>query len=280
VSDQDHLDEPEWLEFNPEVEDSWNQNAAFWDDYMGAEGNDWHKFLIRPATERLLEIQPNEVVLDIACGNGNFSRHLARLGARVVATDLSEAMLARAQAYPTEQADRITYQVLDATDEAQLLALGQNRFDAAVSNMALMDMVTIEPLLAALAQVLKPGGRFVFSIMHPCFQSRDMAKIAEQEERDGELVTRYAVKVSSYIKPVAFTGVAIIGQPVLQHYFHRPLSVLFKSCFQAEFVLDGLEEPVFEAEPDGRGAFSWTNLNEIPPVLVVRMRLGSVTSEQ
>jgi SAM-dependent methyltransferase len=189
-------------------------------------------------------------------------------------------MLARAQAYPTEQADRITYQVLDATDEAQLLALGRNRFNAAVANMTLMDMVTIEPLLAALAQVLKPGGRFVFSIMHPCFQSRDMTKIAEQEERDGEFVTRYAVKVSSYIKPVTFTGVAIIGQPVLQHYFHRPLSLLFKSCFQAGFVLDGLEEPVFEAELDGRNPFSWTNLNEIPPVLVVRLRLGSVTGEQ
>ena len=44
---------------------------------------------------------------------------------------------------------------MDATDAAQLLALGAGRFDAAVCNMALMDMTTIDPLLRALPRLLK-----------------------------------------------------------------------------------------------------------------------------
>ena len=66
-----------------EVRDIWNQNAGFWDDYMGAEGNHFHRLLVAPVTQKLLDIQSGETVLDIACGNGNFSRRLAGLGAQV-----------------------------------------------------------------------------------------------------------------------------------------------------------------------------------------------------
>ena len=42
---------------NQEVRDAWNQIAPFWDEYMG-EGNDFHKLLVSPAGERLLQLQP------------------------------------------------------------------------------------------------------------------------------------------------------------------------------------------------------------------------------
>jgi SAM-dependent methyltransferase len=139
--------------------------------------------------------------------------------------------------------------------------------------MALMDMATISPLLRSLSHLLKPGGSFVFSVIHPCFQPPGMTKVAEEDDREGQIATRYAVKVSSYITPAAFKGLGVIGQPLPQYYFHRPLSLLFKECFQAGFILDGLEEPVFDLETDVRRALSWANFKEIPPALVVRMRL-------
>jgi 2-polyprenyl-3-methyl-5-hydroxy-6-metoxy-1,4-benzoquinol methylase len=37
----------------------------------------------------LLKVRPGEGVLDVACGNGVFSRRLAELGAAVVAIDFS-----------------------------------------------------------------------------------------------------------------------------------------------------------------------------------------------
>jgi hypothetical protein len=146
--------------------------------------------------------------------------------------------------------------------------------------MAMMDMPAIEPLLHALPARLTPGGRFVFSVLHPCFNSVGSSKVAEEEDRAGDLVTRLGVKVIGYITPVAQRGLGMIGQPTPQLYFHRPLSVLLNACFDAGFVLDRLEEPVFteEAQPDR--PFSWSNYREIPPVLVARLRsLGTGTRQ-
>ena len=72
---------------------AWEANAAFWDDYMGDESNYFHRDLVRPSVEKLLDVQEGDVVLDIACGNGNFSKRLAENGARVVAFDYSPKMI-------------------------------------------------------------------------------------------------------------------------------------------------------------------------------------------
>jgi len=264
---------PNWTELGPEAQNAWDQNAAFWDDYMGDNGNHFYQYLIKPTAEALLNIQPGETVLEIACGNGNFSRHLARLGAQVTATDFSQAMIAQAQSYPTDPDYKITCQVVDAASKAQLLALGSRRFDAAVSNMALMDINIIEPLFEALAQLLKPGGRFVFSLAHPCFQSHGTAKVVEETEQEDRLATRYALKISDYITPKVSKGLAVEGQPTSHYYFHRPLSMLFKAGFQAGFVVTGLEEPIFPGEVNFENPFSWANFKEFPPVLFARLRL-------
>jgi 2-polyprenyl-3-methyl-5-hydroxy-6-metoxy-1,4-benzoquinol methylase len=259
---------------NEETRRAWNENAAFWDRRMG-EGNDFVKLLIWPATERLLELQAGERVLDIACGNGLTSRRLAAMGAEVVAFDFAEQMIAHARQRTTEHAERIEYRVMDATDQAALLALGEGRFDAALCNMALFDMAEIDPLMDALAQLLRPGGRFVFSVIHPCFNSPHMAHVAEMEDRGGELVTVYSVKVFGYITPTVAAGAAIPGQPKPQLYFHRPLQVLLSTALEAGFVLDGLEERAFPPDhPPGRHPLLWSgNFSEIPPVLVARIRL-------
>src|SRR5439155_3740449 len=107
----------------------WDQNAPVWDEYMG-EGRSFQRELIGPVTERLLALQPGERILDIACGNGAFSRRMAALGAQVVASDFSPKFIERARARTVENADRITYHVVDATNGAQLLALGEGSFDA------------------------------------------------------------------------------------------------------------------------------------------------------
>lgn len=260
---------------NRETREAWNTNSAFWDERMG-EGNDFVRVLVWPATERLLAPRPGERVLDVACGNGLTSRRLADVGAEVVAVDFAAEMIAHARqrtaAHP--HAGRIAYHVLDATDEAALLALGEGAFDAALCQMALFDMAEIEPLMRALARLLRPGGRFVFSVIHPCFNSPHVVQMAELEDREGELVTLYSVKVTGYMTATAAHGIAIVGQPRPQLYFHRPLHALLGAGLQAGFVLDGLEERAFPPDhAPGRHPLGWSGkFAEIPPVLVARLR--------
>jgi hypothetical protein len=72
--------------------------------------------------------------------------------------------------------------------------------------------------------------------------------------------------------------VGIAGQPVEQHYFHRPISLLLNACFDRGFVLDRLEEPALPPsdEPPGRRTVSWANVNLLPQVLVARLRLRAL----
>ena len=258
-----------------ETRQAWNENAAYWDERMG-EGNDFVEVLIWPATQRLLDPRPGERVLDVACGNGLYARRLAAVGVEVVAFDFAPDMVARAAARTTEHAARIAYHVIDATDEEALLALGEGSFDAAMCNMALFDMAEIDPLMRALARLLRPGGRFVFSVMHPCFNNPHTAFVAEATDREGEVVTSYALKVFEYIHSTVARGAAIRGQPRPQVYFHRPLEALLGACFAVGFVLDGLEERAFPPDhPPGSNPLSWgPNFSNVPPVLVARVRRG------
>ena len=77
----------------------------------------------------------------------------------------------------------------------------------------------------------------------------------EQEDRDGEIVERWSVSVTRYIEPHRHKGLAMRGQPLAQNYFHRPLSALLRVFFNAGFVVDALEEPVFPEDTPERNRF-------------------------
>ncbi len=267
----------DWPELAGEVQKRWNRNAAFWDDYMGEHSNDFHNLLVRPAMERLLAVRPGDEVLDIACGNGNFSRYLAGLGARITAIDGSAGMIGRARQRTEELLDgatasRIEYRVIDVTDTKALAALGTSAFDAAVSNMAIMDMAEVGSMFGAVHGLLKPGGVFVCSLTHPCFQAPYAVRYAEQVDQDGRMVQKAGMKIDRYLTPQPFEGLAIVGQPVPSLIFHRPLSVLLTRCFEAGFVLDGLEEGTFDESVEADRELSWANLKEIPPMMAMRLR--------
>jgi ubiquinone/menaquinone biosynthesis C-methylase UbiE len=252
---------------NDGVRSVWDQLAAFWDERMEA-GTTWQRTLIEPSVERLLQLEPGERILEIACGNGEFARRMTELGGQVLATDFSERMLERALA----RGGDVDYRLADATDEEELLALGDpGSFDGVVSNMAIMDMESIEPMIRAASRLLKPAGRFVFSTLHPAFNSGDVRPAVELD-LDGGVTEVYSVKVSSYGRSSSGKGVALPDQPVQQWYFHRPLWMILEPFFVHGFAADGLEEPLLtpsDRQKPGTPEYVFT---QIPGVLVCRMR--------
>ena len=260
---------------NSDVQGAWNANAEFWDERM-AEGNDFLNLLVWPAVERLLRPRAGERLLDVACGNGVTSRRLGEVKASVTAFDFSEAMIRFAEKRGG-QAD-IDYRIIDATNREKLLELGVASFDGALCNMALMDMADIHPLMNALAALLRANGRFVFSVIHPCFNNPASIQMGELEDRAGTLVTTYSVKVSRYLTPYMQLGRAMPGQPAPHPYFHRPLNALLAPALEAGLVLDAIEECAFPPEHAGGSTpLSWNGrFSEIPAALVVRMRPATI----
>jgi 2-polyprenyl-3-methyl-5-hydroxy-6-metoxy-1,4-benzoquinol methylase len=258
---------------NLQAQQAWNTNAEFWDRRM-AEGNDFFNILIWPAVERLLRPAAAERLLDVACGNGLTSRRMAQARARVTAFDFSEAMIDLARKKQRAGFEEIDYRILDATNREALRTLAVGTFDGALCNMALMDIADIAPLMTALASLLRPGGRFVFSVLHPCFNNPATIQMGEVEDRAGALVTTYSVKISRYLTPFTQLGLAMHDQPVPHLYFHRSLSSLLAPALRAGFVLDDIEERAFAPENiGGTTPISWNgHFSEIPAALIVRLK--------
>jgi 2-polyprenyl-3-methyl-5-hydroxy-6-metoxy-1,4-benzoquinol methylase len=251
---------------NDEVRAIWNANAEFWDSRMG-EGNSFHKTLIEPTQLRLLEIQPGQRILDVACGNAQFSRKMASLGARVTAVDFADTFISIAKAKSDAS---ISFSVVDACNDSELGGLATHDWDAVVCTMALMDMEAIVPLARRLPEILKQGGSFVFSVMHPCFNSGEVILCHERFDAGDDVKDVYSVKISNHLVEKPSLGIGMVGQPRPQYYFHRPTSELLRPFLQAGLVLDAIEEPSFK-DLDSTRIFDNVFKN-IPAALVCRLR--------
>jgi 2-polyprenyl-3-methyl-5-hydroxy-6-metoxy-1,4-benzoquinol methylase len=257
---------------NDETRAAWDANAEVWDAKMGDDGNDFANLLVWPPVHRLMQVQPGQNILDAACGNGLFSRRLAALGANVIAFDFSSELIKLAKARDTT---RISYEVLDATNEEALLGLGRQKFDSVLCCQALFDIADIAPLFRAIPQLLKPSGTFTFSILHPAFNNSSTAKMGEEIDDEGTVRTVYSVKISRYMTPYQAHGVALINQPMPQLYFERPLQYYFNLAFENGFVLNGFEECAFPVGASNNRPLSWGGLfSEIPAALVARLTLA------
>ncbi|HTG48072.1 MAG TPA: class I SAM-dependent methyltransferase [Actinomycetota bacterium] len=243
-----------------DVRGAWDRLAAFWDEEVEA-GRTWQRRLIAPAVEALLDLSPGERVLELGAGNGTFARRMAELGADVVATDFSEPMLERARSH----GGKIEYRLVDATDAAALRAIGEpGGFDAAVANMAVMDMAEIDPMVREVRRLIREGGRFVLSLLHPAFNSGDVTLITEITDDERGVRRTHAVKIARYTDERPMQGVGVEDQPVVHWYFHRTLTTLLGAFFGGGWILDGIDEPV---DTEGDGMFA-----EVPGVLVLRFR--------
>lgn len=258
---------------NEEGRALWDQKSEFWDNLHGDRGNRFHRELVGPAVERLLALQPGERMLDVACGNGTMARRMAELRAVVTAVDFSPALIERAQARGQADGPPIAYEVVDATDEGALVALGAGRFDAVVCTMALMDMPVIAPLYRAVVQLLAQGGRFVFATSHPAFNSNNPIFTSEKTDVNGQVIETHALKLTRYLTSDATKAAGAPGEPNPHYYYHRPLHELLGEAFAAGLVLDGLEEPGFTlAAGEVPRPLSWESVADLPPILAARLR--------
>jgi len=148
-------------------EKGWDGVAGWYDKLVGADGSDYHQHVILPAVMDLLAVKKGDAVLDLCCGQGVLVRHLLAAGAgRVLGVDASGKLIGAArQRYGTEK--NATFLRADACAEGDW---ADGTFDAVACVMAVHDVPDAEGLMRNMAAALKPGGRAVIVMMHPCFR--------------------------------------------------------------------------------------------------------------
>jgi HAD superfamily hydrolase (TIGR01662 family) len=234
----------------------WDEASESWVDFV-RQGKDYYRDeLNNPAAFRLIGNVRNQLVLDLACGEGYNTRILAMKGARVIGVDFSTRLLELARIEEAKEKLGIDYHVADAAD---LSRFPSNHFDIVTCFMALQDIKNYKKAIAEVARVLKSKGRFVFSIPHPCFEmvSDKGNRVSTSERYFGDREDHIQWKMERLLKPFETTG------------FHRTLTEYFAVFHENRLLVRRLIEP----RPTKRG------IMKHPPLRDVLLRPQSVVIE-
>ena len=150
-----------------------NQKASTYEEiadgiamYAGESGGDVQRYIVAPAILEMMGPVNGREILDLYCGAGYFSRRLASLGAKVTAVDSSDRLIGIAREINSREHFHIEYAIAEPTD---LSVIEDSMYDDVVCNMGIMSTRDLAGTVAELARLVKLGGRFIFSIVHPCF---------------------------------------------------------------------------------------------------------------
>jgi ubiquinone/menaquinone biosynthesis C-methylase UbiE len=217
----------------------------------------FHKHVINPTLLNLLGDVKGKAVLDVACGEGHFSRKLAEQAKgdiQITAVDASKKLIDMAQKKEESFSRCIRFLVGDAS---RLHQLPSNSFDVVVCNMALMFIKRYEETIQEIARVLKPQGVFVFSLLHPCFLTPGSGWILE-ESPDRKKGKRIGWKTDNYHLGLVYHGVMTVCDTKETYYFCRTLEDYFRALRKGGFVVEDLREPLppkelMERHPNFKG---------------------------
>jgi SAM-dependent methyltransferase len=136
------------------------QDCGGFDGYKNDKGLHLSDWRLRSVAD-LADLAPVGRAVDLGCGRGEISVHLARVGHDVLAIDYSDSAIALAQAAASENADpasKITFHC-DDVNEAPLTGL----YDVAVASDLVehMSRGELERLYSRVASHLSPKGVFV-----------------------------------------------------------------------------------------------------------------------
>ncbi|MEO3765139.1 class I SAM-dependent methyltransferase [Streptomyces sp. B5E4] len=208
--------------------DQWNTSTTREAMETTAQEGDFAKrHLVNPTLLRMLGDVRGRRLLDAGCGNGYVSRILAGHGAQVVGVEPTDVMCAFAREREVELRQGITYVQADLT---RLPDLGAP-FDAVVCSMVLMAIPDWKPAMRACVEAVRPGGLFVFALVHPAFE-----QLLSTWQKHGEY------RLQRYLEEYEIVG-AVASD------FHRPLSAYLNElaslgCRLREVAEPGLDSAV------------------------------------
>lgn len=230
-----------------------------------AEVDPVKRFIQYPEALRLLGDVANKDILDIGCGNGTFTRMLARKEARVVGYDPAVKQIEEAQKFEAQEGSGIKYFVGDRP----AISPG-HQFDEAVSVMVLLYATgrgNLRDIFTYAIRALKSGGSFSSITFNPDY--RRFGEVAYNRRFSKTEDGRIQVDFLNDQGEVKITA----------RFSDFSVSDYENAAKEAGF--SGVEWIKLEITPEGKekqGEDFWNDFEDDPPYIGIRV-VGSLPEE-
>ncbi len=249
---------------------SWGNVSKWYDELLENREGTYQKELILPNLLRLLSPRRDTRVLDLACGQGFFSRAFALAGAKVIGVDVSPELIALAGSYEKnrKKGEGVVYHVAPAHEMPFIPTSSQ---DAIVSILALQNMENLGLVFKECGRVLSEKGKLLIVLNHPAFR----IPRATSWGWDPRHAIQYR-RVDAYLSE-SKTAISMHpgANPKEKTFsFHRPLQFYAKALAKSGFAITRIEEweSHRRSEPGPRAEAEDLARKEMPLFLFLEVR--------
>ncbi len=241
---------------------SWGEVASWYDKHLN-EADTYHEKVLLPNLLRLVDAKKGEHILELACGQGYFTRAIAKTGAHVEGIDIAPELIAIAQ----KESPTIPYHVGSADDLSHFADASQ---DKVLISLAIQNIENIEGVVSEAWRILKPAGEFHIAMNHPAFRIPKQSSWAYDDKQ--KVQTRRVDQYLSNSKTDIDMHPGFADAPKTISY-HRPLQFYFKVFAKHGFAVTRLEEWISHKTSDsGPRAKAENNARkEIPLFLYLKV---------
>jgi len=229
---------------------AWSAFSREMIEAVGDEGDPSRRYILNPVLFALVGNVAGRTILDAGCGTGYLCRLFAKQGAQVTGIEPASSLFA----YATEREKAAPLGVTYIQQDLSTYTQPQAAFDVVMANMVFMDIPDYQSAVQNCINVLKPGGLFVFSLLHPCFDEIDYSDFEKG------YATKGFIRIDEYLHE-------FFVQQKVGYYIHRPLSAYLNLVIESGCMICKIIEPTLT--PEGVAVLGEQNRNVHVPNFII-----------
>jgi ubiquinone/menaquinone biosynthesis C-methylase UbiE len=229
----------------PSQNTSWHAVAPWYNKIVGTEGHYYHEHTVMPGALRLLDLKPEDSLVDLGCGQGVLARNIQPIS-RYLGIDSAPALIAEAKKYNTE--DSYTFEVKDIS---RPIPTAKPEFTHAAFILSLQNISDAQTAIQNAAQYLQKDGKLLLVLNHPSFRIPRQSGwgVDEKTKQQYRWINRYAspLKIPISMNPGK-------NNSNVTWSFHHSLQDYSQMLTKSGFVITTIDEWTSDKESEGKAA--------------------------
>lgn len=222
----------------------WESSSRWYDDLVGCKGHYYHQHVVLPGTLKLLDLNKDSTLLDLACGQGILARATPK-DIPYLGIDGSFSLIQSAK-----KLNRNKLHQFREGDITKALPI-EEKFSHATIILALQNLARPDLALKEAAKSLSAGGTLVMVLNHPCFRIPRQSHwgIDESKKLQYRKIDRYltALQIPIQTHPGKKESTTSLT-------FHHSLTDISRFLFEAGFTIQLMQEWISDKKSAGKNA--------------------------